>query len=368
MSSQKLRVGIIGMGFYAASSHIPWLRATGRAEVVAAARRDAHRLELARQELGIPHTFTDWREMLDQVELDAVVVATPHNYHREPAVAAMERGLHVLLEKPLASTVADSCAILAAARQSDRVVAMGVNRRGDATWRAAQRALSAGEIGQLRQINAVVSFDMRIFREAIPFPQELLDRWGTSPMFKTFILDIPQPGNWRNDPVQVGGDTFADTGSHLVDIMVWLGGAPPVEVLAYSPKNHPRGAAILTLQALLSNDVILSITFNDHVAMGDAFNFAGGGELTVLGDRGQFKTTLGWDSGPAQNPVIERNGDRQPLQIEGETINPAAGFVSSILDGSPVLATVEDAARVVALIQSAYRSAETRQLVQVDPI
>ena len=90
MSAEKLRVGIIGMGFFAANSHVPDLRGTGRAEVVAAARRSADRLAMAKRELDIPATYTDWREMLAQERLDAVVVSTPHDQHVEPTVAALE--------------------------------------------------------------------------------------------------------------------------------------------------------------------------------------------------------------------------------------------------------------------------------------
>ena len=129
-------------------------------------------------------------------------------------------------------------------------------------------------------------------------------------MMKTFMLDFLRPGYWRTDPAQMGGDFFADTGSHLVDLMLWLGGAPPVEVLAYSPRNRPQQTSILTLEALLSNDVILSINFNDHIAMGDEFNYAGSAQMVVLGDRGRLTTSLGWGTGPAENLMIEPNGAR----------------------------------------------------------
>src|SRR5687768_2779234 len=104
MASEKLRVGIIGIGTYAAWYHVPSLRATGRVEVVACARRNPERLALAQQGLQIKHAYTDWRQMLEAVHLDAVVVSTPHNAHVEPTLAALEHGLHVLVDKPMALT------------------------------------------------------------------------------------------------------------------------------------------------------------------------------------------------------------------------------------------------------------------------
>ena len=368
MTDQKLRVGIIGIGHYAATEHVPHLRATGRAEVVAASRRSADRLALAQRELAIPAVYTDWREMLDKEALDAVVVSTPHNQHVEPTLAALERGLHVLLEKPLAASVAEAQTILQAANRSDRVVMMGVNRRGQASWRTAQRRLAAGQIGRVRQLSATLFADLRIYREPIPIAPAVLQAIeATSELNRTFLLDIPRPGAWRRDPAQMGGDMLADIGSHLIDVMLWLGGAPAVEVVAYSPTDRPRQAAIFTLQALLANEAVISVTFNDHVALGDEFSFGGLGKLTVFGDGGLLMADIpGWGGVPAKAIFIERNGDHQAVTFEGEDIPPAAAFVGAVCDGAPNVATVDDAAQVVALIQGAYRSAAERRIVRLD--
>lgn len=72
MSAQTLRIGIIGVGWYAGTALIPKLRATGRAEIVAIARRSADRLAWAQQELNVHEAYTDWREMLEKSALDAV--------------------------------------------------------------------------------------------------------------------------------------------------------------------------------------------------------------------------------------------------------------------------------------------------------
>ena len=94
MLDDKLRIGIIGVGLRALSL-TPALRASGRAEVVAICRRNPQRLAMAQKTLGVSDTYTSWQEMLDQAELDAAVVTTPHYLHAEPAMAALERGLHV---------------------------------------------------------------------------------------------------------------------------------------------------------------------------------------------------------------------------------------------------------------------------------
>ena len=366
MSAEKLRVGIIGMGFYAAIDHVPNLRATGRAEVVAASRRNADRLALAQRDLGIPATYTDWRAMLAQEALDAVVVSTPHDQHVEPTLAALERGLHVLLEKPLAASVADAHTILQAVKQSDRVVMMGAQRRGLPSWRTAQHLLASGQIGRVRQLSAVMGGDWRIFREDTPMPPAMLE-WldGSSEIVRTYFLDIFKDGSWRRDPRQMGGDMLADTGSHTVDMLLWLAGASVVEVVAYAPEDRPRQAAIITLQALLTNGVILSITFNDNVAMGGN-PFGSSGRLTVYGDNGTLTSNIPMGGSGAVEMFIERNGDRNAVTFEGDEISPAAAFVAAICDGAPNVATVDDAAKVVAFTQGAYRSAAERRIIRLE--
>src|SRR5438034_6458493 len=118
MATNKLRVGIIGIGWFAALSHVPNLRKTGQAEVVAICRRNPERLALAKEALNIDEAYTDWREMLNEAALDAVVVSTPHHLHVEPTIAALECGLHVLVEKPIALTSKDAWAMVNAAEKA----------------------------------------------------------------------------------------------------------------------------------------------------------------------------------------------------------------------------------------------------------
>jgi predicted dehydrogenase len=370
MAESKLRVGIIGLGAYAITEHIPSLRSTGRAEVVAASRRNADKLALAKRELGIAATYTDWRAMLANEALDAVIVTTPHNQHVEPTLAALERGLHVLVEKPLATTVAEAQAILQAARRSDRVVMIGENLRGHISWRTAHQLLRSGQIGRLRQLNVTSFSDLRIFREAIPIaPAALQSIESSSETVRTFLLDIAKEGAWRRDPLQMGGDMLADVGSHLIDLLLYLGGASVVEVVAYAPKDRPPQAAIFSVQALLSSDVILTLNFNDHVAMGDEFSFRGSGKLTVLGDNGSLVANIpGFGVGPAEEMFIEPNGDRRAVTFEGEDIHPAAAFVAAVCDGAPNISPVDDAVQVVAFIQAAYLSAAERRIVRLDEL
>ena len=98
MADRTLKVGIIGIGWWALTRHVPRLRETGKAEVVAVARRNAAALADAQEATGAAGAYTDWQRLLEHPGLDAVIVATPHHAHAAPTLAALARGLHVLVE------------------------------------------------------------------------------------------------------------------------------------------------------------------------------------------------------------------------------------------------------------------------------
>jgi predicted dehydrogenase len=188
-----------------------------------------------------------------------------------------------------------------------------------------------------------------------------------TPLMTAISLSVPRPDGWRNDPVQMGGDMFADIGSHEVDVLLWLAGAPPAAVAAFTADDHPAHAAILSAQAKLTNGAITSITFNDNVALGDEFAFQGNGSLMVYGDMGVLTAEWsGFGATDVNSIWLEKKGVRQQIVIEGETISPAAAFITSVLDGAPNIAPVDDAAQVVAFIQSAYLSAREGRIVPIE--
>lgn len=118
-----LAVGIIGGGWIA-RRHVPAIIAASGVELVAACDTELSRAQAIAGSTGA-RAYREWEEMLEREQLGAVWVCTPPLFHREPAVAAIERGMHVYLEKPIARTLADGEAIAAAAERSDVICAVG---------------------------------------------------------------------------------------------------------------------------------------------------------------------------------------------------------------------------------------------------
>lgn len=349
--TERLRVGVVGVGQYAVRRHIPELRATGRAEVVAIARRSPEALASLRDALGVAEAYTDWRELLDRSQLDAVVITTAHASHAEIALAALERGLHVFVEKPLALTTADARRVVDAAARSGKIVQVGYLRRTLGAWRGLKEQLDAGAIGRVRQISMV-------------FAQSIGWLWDAEMVPPAFLRDVP-PGtfgdgrlaeSWRRDPAAMGGGYLADTGTHLVDAALWLAGSPARTVSAFlEPAGNPTDRR-LSVQARLANGVLVSLVGHSEVAGPPR------ARVTVLGDGG-----LAIGDGPLVTGEfwIQGEGERTPVGPSGPDVTPTAAFAAAVLDGAPNPAPPSEAARAVAFVEAAYRSAAEGRTVEV---
>ncbi len=117
-----LQIGIIGAGGIAAKMHLPGLASLPDARVTWLHGRTESRLHTLAERFDVPHTTTDYREMLADDALDAVIVATPHPQHVGPGIEALRAGKHLMMQKPLCGDMAEADAFVEAADASDRVV------------------------------------------------------------------------------------------------------------------------------------------------------------------------------------------------------------------------------------------------------
>ncbi|MDA0184358.1 Gfo/Idh/MocA family oxidoreductase [Solirubrobacter phytolaccae] len=155
-SDAVVRLGVVGGGLIAQLAHLPAVRALDdRFAVLALADPDpALRDALARRH-GIPATFADHRSLLDAAELDAVLVLSPNGTHAPVVRDALDRGLHVLVEKPLCLSPADASDLVARARAADRVVQVGYMKRFDPV--VARLAEALPEAGALRVVTSATT-------------------------------------------------------------------------------------------------------------------------------------------------------------------------------------------------------------------
>jgi predicted dehydrogenase len=219
--SRRARIGIIGAGWWAAVNHIPALKAIPECEIVAVNRLGARELADIQSAFGIEHGFEDYREMLSRVELNGVVISSPHVLHFEHASAALERGCHVLVEKPMTTTAADARALVRLAARAEReiVIPYGWNFK---PWVPKARRLAAG-VGRVEHI-------------ALQMANALDDLLAGKPMLETEGAMFRPPASTWADPKRAGGFGWGQL-VHPLGLLFRIVDLEPREVFALTGQS-----------------------------------------------------------------------------------------------------------------------------------
>ncbi|MDQ0799533.1 Gfo/Idh/MocA family oxidoreductase [Arthrobacter sp. SLBN-112] len=205
--AKELRVGVVGIG-WAGQQHLKAYSELDGVRIVSLAGMEQELREDLQAEYAIPNGFADWQDMLDHGGLDAVSVAVPTFLHAPIAIAALERGIHVLSEKPIARNAVEGQAMVDAARTAGRVLDVAFNHRRRGDIKALKDVIDDGGLG--RPYYAKASW---------------LRRSG-----------IPTLGSWFTNPELAGGGPLADIGVHALDYALHLLGEP--KVVAVSAATH----------------------------------------------------------------------------------------------------------------------------------
>lgn len=224
LSSEPVRIGLIGPRGFGAFCTEAYHDAK-IARVTAFAGRDAANLTTLAAQYGVPRTYTDWRELLQDPDVEVVHIVTPPDKHAEMAIAALRAGKHVFVEKPLATTNEDAQAILSAARAAGKLAGINFVMRYDPLYQTAQTIAREGWLGPLTHVG-----------------------------FENYASDEGLgDDHWFWDPVTSGG-IFVEHGVHFFDIIGAIAGAPARDVLGQTwtrkdgTNKEDRVQALVTYQ------------------------------------------------------------------------------------------------------------------------
>ncbi len=193
---KKLRVGVIGCGPVAQWGHLPALARSGSVQLVAVADLDSKVLEKTARKFGKPKTFIDYNDMLNE-KLDLVHVCVPNHLHARVSMEAMKRGVNVLVEKPMATSVGEAEQMMRTAKGE------GVKLCEAKQWRYIPAVKEAIELYRQGKLGRLVS---------------ILAQWHT---------DIPlswSHAEWYYKPEMSGGGIVSDIGVHMLDLLLLFGG------------------------------------------------------------------------------------------------------------------------------------------------
>jgi predicted dehydrogenase len=228
---QKVRrVGLIGSGWYG-KCDVLRLAQVAPTEVVSLCDVDKQMLSRAAELMAArqkskktPRTFTDYREMLKQKDLDIVFIATPDHWHALTAIEAIKAGCDLYLQKPISTDIVEGQAILAAARKYNRVVQVGTQRRSTPHLiEARDNFIRTGKLGKIGLVEIYCYYHMR--RRGNPQEQPApayldWDFWtGPAPMRP--YTPIAHPGGWRSFR-EYGNGIVGDMCIHMLDMTRWM--------------------------------------------------------------------------------------------------------------------------------------------------
>ncbi len=340
--TSKIRVGVVGAGWFASRRHMPDIVASAEAEIAALCRRDADQLRRVADHFGVRRTFTDYRRMLEEVEMDAVLVATPHALHHAQARAALERGLHVLLEKPMAVSSAEARDLVALSQEKGRVLSVAHNPPHWSHCHLLRQALRSDAFGDLESVSISWTGNAEWVFGRGPQPKE--------------IPGIVPPTLYRGDPALNGGGGFMDGGPHLVCELLWVTGLRARSVVAFM--DDPVLDMRTTVTVALENGTQATICYvGDTRHPGRRVrNLYFGSKATVLVEGQPFSLTT-IRPGEAPTTVVEK--DMPPVP------GPVANFIDAIRGRAEPLSGPLDGLRCVEVLEAAYRSAQSGQRIVI---
>lgn len=327
-----INTGVIGLG----SLGMRLARAAAadtRGAVVALAEIDADRRAEVGEELDVDpdQRYADFATMLAEVTLDAVIIATPHALHYEQIVGALERDLHVLCEKPLTVDLEHAKDLAARDAESDRTLMVGYQKRIQGPFRAAK---------------------------------DYVAEWDTPPTFLTAEITqnwIPSHrGSWRTDPDLSGGGHLYDTGSHLLDVVLWLSDRTPTAVTASMDRwDEDSGIDVRTTMGIeFADGGIANVSVSgDAPAVREHVRAWGDGGAVFLDGNGWNDRTL--------RTMDPDGAERYPF-VRDACPNKVVAFFDAIEDDTAPPATARDALHATAVTEAAYEADETGKRVTLD--
>ncbi|MFN7961960.1 MAG: Gfo/Idh/MocA family oxidoreductase [Thermoanaerobaculia bacterium] len=331
MSERPLRLAVVGCGAVAASHYLPALAAAPGIEPTLLVDADAGRARALAARWGVPATASSIDGLPAQAE--AAVLALPNHLHAPLAIELLGRGVHVLVEKPMATSTADCERMLEAARSADRVLAVGLQFRFFDSTELVARWLASGLLGELR------SFDLKL---------GVVSRW---PFATDYFL--------RRE--SAGGGVLTDYGAHVLDLLLhWLG---PWRELSYRDDAQGGLESDCELELEMASGVTGRVEVSRSRNLRNTCRF--------LGEHASLEVGI-WDPDP---PMVLRLPGEE-IQLAGRAHRPGSAglafnqaflrsledFAAAIREGRPAQVDGHQGCLGVALVEACYAARRPLEL------
>jgi predicted dehydrogenase len=332
---KPIRIGIIGTGQISQTAHIPVVGRMDDFDLVGLCDVQKNMLQSVAARIAVKDTSTDYRAFVSRDDIDAVIIATPTDTHHPIGLAALRAGKHVLIEKPLATTVREAEELTREAQARDLVLMVGMNHRFKQDNAALKNFIHSGELGTIFMIQA------------------------------GWLNYQSSTQGWFRKRERAGGGVFMDLGIVMIDLILWLLDFPRVDTVSASmfshKTKHVEDSASCFFRLGTAASVSLQVSWNASVEKQQYY-------LDVIGSKGSASV----------NPLrIHKVIAGAPANVTPVLPDPHASifrksyehelrhFAGAIRRLHPVISTGEEAAARMHLVEAAYRSASSKREISL---
>lgn len=329
--TKPFRVGMIGCGGISRAHAQGYLQLQELFTVSAVCDLDVDAAKKRAADFPASRVMTDWRQVIDDQEIDAVDVLLPHDLHHAVSIAAAQAGKHVLLEKPLATTVREGKEIVKAVEKSGITCMVAFNERHRWPVKTIREIVDSGRIGE---------------------PYLIRTDHNQNPKFA--------PKQWYRSKAKSGGGALIGSGIHMLDLLHWFGGE--VQYVSAVARHLPgrvdeESAASVAIE--FTNGCIGSLDISWAAPRHPWYQF-----LIVYGAKGTA-TTLGGDVTVSTEAKVETISTPVQDSFLDSFVNEIRYFGECLVKGKQPMTHPTDALKSLELCMAAYRSAEKHTMVRL---
>jgi predicted dehydrogenase len=348
-STRKVRLGFIGAGWWATANHMPILAKRDDIEFAAVCRLGQKELQEVKEKFGFRFATERAEELVNFSDLDAVIISSPHTLHYQHARLALERGLHVLCEKPMCTRAAHARELVRLASEKNLHLLVPYGWHYKAFVEQAKSWIESGKLGQVQYVMCHMASPIKTLLQGQEFEVGTSGQAGN-------VLFRPEAQTWSDPAIAGGGYGHAQL-SHSTGMLFWLTRLMPQTVYAL----------MTTPEARVDLYDAISVRFEG----GAIGSFSGAGTVPATGP-GQYQVdmrifgTEGLLMIDCERPRLElrrHNGTMEKIELSPEDgvydcAGPPNNFIDLIVGKAKInQAPGETAMRSVMLLDAAYRSA-----------
>ncbi len=331
---EKTRIAVIGLGSVAQLVHLPNLVKIKNAEITAVVEVNKNRLHSVADKYDVKKRFTDYKELLNNVDADAVIIATPTHLHKQMAIDCLNAGKDVLVEKPLARNSSEGIEVIECAKKNNRKLMVGMNLRYRPDSMLIRSLIDAGEIGK---------------------PFYIKCGW---------IRKQSSSEKWFTKREEAGGGVILDLGVNLVDLALWLADYP--KAISISTKNYfhnSRNLEDTSLSFIRCENLTISLEASWSMAEEKDIFYT-----NVYGTKG----SIGANPFKLIKVMADDHMDLGSTFVDSPTeafkksyLNELKSFIGAIRGLNPVFSSGEEALQLLQIAEAMYKSAEKDQEIKI---